>query len=76
MKFSSLAQRKNLVALHAGCRAWNGTAIEIFPTLKRVIPFQSIEEWNKNAERYLAAVKEADENAAPLADDEDDKEEA
>jgi hypothetical protein len=26
--------------------------------LKRVIPFQNIEDWNKNADRYLASVKE------------------
>ncbi len=71
----SLAQRKNLLRFTPEA-APERMVIEIFPTLKRVIPFQSIEEWNKNAERYLAAVKEADENAAPMAEDDNDKEEA
>ena len=29
--------------------------IEILPTLKRVIPFQDIADWNRIAERYVAA---------------------
>jgi hypothetical protein len=71
----SLAQRKNLLRFSAD-NALERSIIEIFPTLKRVIPFQSIEEWNKNAERYLAAAKEASESAAPVADeDEGDKDE-
>ena len=40
--------------------------------VKRVIPFQSIEEWNKNAERYLVAAKEAAESAAPVSDDDEE----
>lgn len=71
----SLAQRKNLLRFSAD-NALERSIIEIFPTLKRVIPFQSIEEWNKNAERYLAAAKEASESAAPVADDDEgDKDE-
>lgn len=66
----SLAQRKNLLRFSAD-NALERSIIEIFPTLKRVIPFQSIEEWNKNAERYLASAKEAGESAAPVADDDE-----
>lgn len=66
----SLAQRKNLLRFSAD-NALERSIIEIFPTLKRVIPFQSIEEWNQNAERYLAAAKEATESAAPVADDDE-----
>ena len=71
----SLAQRKNLLRFSAD-NALERSIIEVFPTLKRVIPFQSIEEWNKNAERYLASAKEAGESAAPVADDDEgDKDE-
>ena len=51
----SLAQRKNLLRFTPDA-ALERSVIEIFSTLKRVIPFQSIEEWNKNAERYLADI--------------------
>jgi len=71
----ALAQRKNLLRFSAD-NAPERSIIEVFPTLKRVIPFQSIEEWNKNAERYLASAKEAGESAARLAEeDEGDKDE-
>jgi hypothetical protein len=66
----SLAQRKNLLRFSAE-NALERSIIEIFPTLKRVIPFQSIEEWNKNAERYLASAKETGESAVPVADDDE-----
>ena len=52
----ALAQRKNLLRFTPDA-ALERSVIEVFPTLKRVIPFQSIEEWNKNAERYLVAAK-------------------
>ena len=67
----SLAQRKNLLR-YTMDPAPERSVIEIFPTLKRIIPFQGIDEWNKNAERYLAAAT-ADQNAEadPLADEED-----
>ena len=39
--------------------AFEQTRIEILPTLKRVIPFQDIAEWNRNAERYLAGAPES-----------------
>jgi hypothetical protein len=71
----SLAQRKNLLRFTPNA-ALERSVIEIFPTLKRVIPFQSIEEWNKNAERYLAAAKEAGVETAGLSEDsEGDKDE-
>jgi hypothetical protein len=68
----SLAQRKNLLRFTPN-DALERSIIEVFPTLKRVIPFQNIEEWNRNAERYLAAAKETAEGAAPADDDEGDK---
>ena len=53
----SLAQRKNLLRFMPEAD-FPLSHIEILSTLKRIIPFQNIEEWNKNAEKYLAAVKE------------------
>ncbi|MFN7140542.1 MAG: DUF4194 domain-containing protein [Limisphaerales bacterium] len=53
----SLAQRKNLVRFVPSSE-FTESVIEVLPTLKRVIPFQNIDEWNKNADRYLASVKE------------------
>ncbi len=71
----SLAQRKNLLRFTPDT-ALERSVIEIFPTLKRVIPFQSIDEWNKNAERYLAAAKDAVAETAALPEDsEGDKDE-
>ena len=71
----ALAQRKNLLR-YTPDAALERSVIEVFPTLKRVIPFQSIEEWNKNAERYLVAVKEAGAETSALPEDhEGDKEE-
>ena len=71
----ALAQRKNLLRFTPDA-ALERSVIEVFPTLKRVIPFQSIEEWNKNAERYLVAAKEAGAETAALPEDsEGDKDE-
>ena len=71
----ALAQRKNLLRFTPDA-ALERSVIEVFPTLKRVIPFQSIEEWNKNAERYLVAAKEAGADTAALPEDsEGDKDE-
>jgi len=50
----SLAQRKNLLR-HQPAENPADAEIEILSTLKRVIPFQDLAEWNRNAERYLAA---------------------
>jgi len=65
----SLAQRKNLLRYSAE-DAPERSVIEIFPTLKRIIPFQGIEEWNRNAERYLAAARDAAEGPSTAAEDE------
>ncbi len=59
----SLAQRKNLLRYAAEVPV-ERSVIEVLSTLKRVIPFQSIEDWNKNAERYLAAAKDSAANNA------------
>jgi hypothetical protein len=64
----SLAQRKNLVRFHPD-PAPERTIIEVYPTLKRVIPFQSIEEWTKHAGRYLAAAAENTGEGAVLPDE-------
>ena len=68
----SLAQRKNLLRFVPDAE-FTDSVIEILPTLKRVIPFQSIDEWNKNADRYLASVKEsaAEANVEPGAETEE-----
>ncbi len=66
----SLAQRKNLLRYTVD-PAPERSVIEIFPTLKRIIPFQSIDEWNRNAERYLTAVADQNTEADPLADEDD-----
>jgi len=50
----TLAQRKNLLR-YTPDPAPERTVIEIYTTLKRVIPFQNIDEWNQNADRHLAA---------------------
>ncbi|MBL9173522.1 MAG: DUF4194 domain-containing protein [Verrucomicrobiales bacterium] len=52
----ALAQRKNLLR-YAPESAFEQTRIEILPTLKRIIPFQDIAEWNRHADRYLAGVE-------------------
>lgn len=68
----SLAQRKNLVR-YSPSPAMELTGIEIYPTLKRIIPFQDLAEWNKNADRYLASVKETAEPAPQDLVTEEDK---
>jgi len=70
----SLAQRKNLLRFTPD-PAPERAVIEVFPTLKRVIPFQDIEEWNKNAERYLASAKEPGTEGTPADDSDTDKDE-
>jgi hypothetical protein len=54
----SLAQRKNLLRFTPDPMP-ERAIIEILPTLKRVIPFQDIEDWSKDADRYLAMAKDA-----------------
>lgn len=60
----SLAQRKNLLRFTPDPIP-ERAVIDVLATLKRVIPFQDLEEWSKNAERYLAAAKDV----APDASD-------
>lgn len=66
----SLAQRKNLLRFTPEPSPERST-IEVLPTLKRVIPFQDIEEWNKNADRFLAAAKELTIEASELHEDDE-----
>jgi hypothetical protein len=55
----TLAQRKNLLR-YAPAEDPAAAVIEVLPTLKRVIPFQDIAEWNRHAERHLAAATAAE----------------
>jgi hypothetical protein len=55
----SLAQRKNLLRFSPADDPAEAK-IEILPTLKRVIPFQDIAEWNRHADRHLAAAAGAE----------------
>lgn len=50
----SLGQRKNLLRF-SPAEEPSDAVIEVMPTLKRVIPFQDIAEWNRHADRHLAA---------------------
>jgi hypothetical protein len=59
----SLAQRKNLLRFTPDS-APDRWIIEVLPTLRRIIPFQNIEEWTKNADRYLAAARDSESNEA------------
>jgi hypothetical protein len=58
-KILSLAQRKNLLRFSPAEEPADAT-IEVLPTLKRVIAFQDIAEWNRHAERHLAAAASAE----------------
>ena len=49
-----LAQRKCLLR-YSPAEQPSEALIDILPTLKRIIPFQDIEEWNRHAARHLAA---------------------
>jgi hypothetical protein len=53
-----LAQRKNLLR-YTPAEDPADTVIEVLPTLKRVIPFQDIADWNRHAERHLHGVSAA-----------------
>lgn len=63
----SLAQRKNLLRFTPDVMP-ERSVIEVLPTLKRIIPFQDLEEWSKNAERYLAAAKDFPTDANEVQD--------
>lgn len=62
-----LAQRKNLLRFTLAAEAAD-TRIEIFSTIKRVIPFQDIADWTRHAERFLAG-----ENADAATEEEADE---
>jgi hypothetical protein len=64
----SLAQRKNLLR-YTMDPAPERSIIEILPTMRRVIPFQNIEEWNKNAERYLSTLADQDSEGNSTAEE-------
>jgi len=66
----SLAQRKNLLRFQPAEEP-SEAIIEVLSTLKRVIPFQDIAEWNKNAERHLAAALATDTETAVEAEGEE-----
>jgi len=68
----ALAQRKNLLRFTPAA-ALEQSVIEILPTLKRVIPFQDLVEWNRHADKYLAAAKETTVGPATEEDEEEDK---
>lgn len=68
----SLAQRKNLLRFTPAA-ALEQSVIEILPTLKRVIPFQDLAEWNRHADKYLATAKETVVGPVLAEDDEEDK---
>jgi hypothetical protein len=70
----ALGQRKNLLRFTPQ-DALERSLIEVLPTLKRVIPFQGLEEWQRHAERFAAVAQDKAATAAAIADDEDaDKE--
>jgi len=66
----ALAQRKNLLRHHPADDPAEAR-IEILATLKRVIPFQDLAEWNRHAERHLAAALAETEN--PEEEDEENE---
>ncbi|PSH02616.1 MAG: hypothetical protein CXZ00_16540 [Acidobacteria bacterium] len=66
----SLAQRKNFLRFTPDAipeRAY----IEVLPTLKRIIPFQDLEEWSQNAERYVGAAKDILNDAEEVQNDDE-----
>lgn len=65
-----LAQRKNLVRFTPGGDPAR-TRIEILATIKRVIPFQGLEDWTRHTDRFLAGAKAADETTDESDDAED-----
>jgi hypothetical protein len=60
----SFAQRKNLLRFTPAERPAEAF-IDVLSTLKRVIPFQDIEDWSRNAERYIGAVVNAETDEEP-----------
>ena len=54
-----LAQRKNLLRVTPGADPAR-TRIEVLSTIKRVIPFQDLADWTRNADRFLTSTQPAD----------------
>ncbi len=69
-----LAQRKNLIRFTAATEPAR-TRIDILPTIKRVIPFQNIEDWTRHADRF-AAGGNPDDAAQPDTDEMTDETDA
>lgn len=65
-----LAQRKNVVRFTPSPEPAR-VRIEILPTIKRIIPFQSLADWTKHADRFLIGTETA---AADETTDESDPE--
>lgn len=66
----SVAQRKNLLRFSPDPMP-ERAVIEVLPTLKRIIPFQDLDDWSKNAERYLASAKDFATDASEVQDGEE-----
>jgi Domain of unknown function (DUF4194) len=66
----SLAQRKNLLRFSADPSP-DRFLIHVLPTLKRIIPFASIEEWCKTAQRYVKSVAGNEELAVISGEEEE-----
>jgi hypothetical protein len=63
-----LAQRKNLVRFTPSAEPAQ-TRIEILATIRKIIPFQSMDDWTHHADRFLPGGK--DEQSEPLQNDDD-----
>ena len=61
-----LAQRKNLVRFTPAAE-FAQSRVAILPTIKRVIPFQNLDDWTRQAQRF-----NTDGEVAPSEDQEDD----
>lgn len=69
-----LAQRKNIVRFTPAADPAR-TRIDILPTIKRVIPFQNLDDWTGNADRFLSGTTtERNEVAVDQPSDESDAE--
>lgn len=68
----TLAQRKNLVRLTPDPLP-ERTLIEILPTLKRVIPFQDVGEWQAHLDRFTGMNNANEDAAVPDNDEETDE---
>jgi hypothetical protein len=58
----SMAQRKNVLRFTPDAVP-ERAGIEVLPTLKRIIPFQDLEDWLRNADRYLAVANVSGDDA-------------